>query len=367
VSITLNESVLQRLDAVTRDEIDSGRLGAAQWAVARHGEIVDHRAYGTATLDDTFVIFSATKTVVSMALLPWLADGTLQLTAPVAAYVDGFGTHGKERTTVLQLLTMQGGFPQAPMDLATFADPAARRARFSTWTLDWPSGTRTEYHPMSAHLVIADIIEQVTGKPFHDVVHDVVVAPAGARRLLGAPASPPVTIRLHGERPGEGDGDELVRFFGRPELVPDITVGPDLLLGLNHPTVQTAALPGGGAITNAADMCRVYQSWLHNTAGLPDAWLQDATKTVRNAGINVSDGAPANRTIAGIVSGHDGHARHRWFPDVPRAFGHHGAGGQLCWLDHDSGISFCFLNDTLQQHPIVEHTRIRAINDVFVS
>jgi CubicO group peptidase (beta-lactamase class C family) len=67
--------------------------------------------------------------------------------------------------------------------------------------------------------------------------------------------------------------------------------------------------------------------------------------------------------VAGVVAGHDGYADLRWFPAAaPRVFGHHGAGGQLCWLDPDTGMSFCFLHDTLEQHPGVELTRIRGIN-----
>ena len=51
--------------------------------------------------------------MVAMALLPHLADGSVELTAPVARYLPGFGDNGKDGVTVLQLLTMQGGFPQA--------------------------------------------------------------------------------------------------------------------------------------------------------------------------------------------------------------------------------------------------------------
>ena len=49
-------------------------------------------------------------------------------------------------------------------------------------------------------------------------------------------------------------------------------------------------------------------------------------------------------------------------PAAPRAFGQHGAGGQLCWVDPDSGASFCFLNDTLHQDPRVEFHRAAELN-----
>ena len=102
----------------------------------------------------------------------------------------------------------------------------------------------------------------------------------------------------------------------------------------------------------------MYQHFLHNHGGaLPDDWLADAVGTIRNASINVTDKVPANRTIAGYVAGADGYHLHRWLPAAPQAFGHAGAGGQLCWADPASGISFSFLHDTLHQDPRVEFRR----------
>jgi CubicO group peptidase (beta-lactamase class C family) len=132
---------------------------------------------------------------------------------------------------------------------------------------------------------------------------------------------------------------------------------------LNIRELQLLGLPGGGAVASAAHMAAVYQHLLHNHGGtLPAGWLADATGTIRNASINVSDGVPANRTIAGIVAGKDGYHLHRWFPPAPRAFGHTGAGGQLAWVDPRSGLSFAFLHDTLHQDPRVEFRRAAALN-----
>ena len=92
----------------------------------------------------------ATKTIVATALLPHLADGSVALTAPVARYLPGFGDNGKDGVTVLQLLTMQGGFPQAPIGPDEWGSSEGRRQQFAEWKLAWPAGTRTEYHPIAA-------------------------------------------------------------------------------------------------------------------------------------------------------------------------------------------------------------------------
>jgi len=356
-----NANAVNALRDRIRAEIDDGHSHAAQFALALDGEIVAGGSYGTANDDSRFVIFSATKVIVAMALLPHLADGTVELTAPVARYLPGFGNNGKELVTVLQLLTMQGGFPQAPIGPDHWGTSEGRRQQFAEWHLDWPAGSRTEYHPIAAHWVIAELIETLSGSPYAEAINQRVATPAGVPPVLGVPGESPVTtIRVAGSVPPI---EHLVAEFGRPELVPDTTVSPELLLSLNDPRAQAAAIPGGGGIARASDVALIYQSFVHNPGDAhPVDLLRDATGTIRNGSVSASDGVPANRTIAGIVAGADGMNDYRWFPHMPRAFGHPGAGGQLCWVDVDSGMSFCFLHDTLQLDPSHDLRRCRELN-----
>jgi CubicO group peptidase (beta-lactamase class C family) len=361
----LNANAVNALRDRIRAEVDEGHSEAAQFALGLHGEVVAGGSFGTATPDSRFVIFSATKVMVAMALLPHLADRSVELTAPVSRYLPEFGANGKDGVTVLQLLTMQGGFPQAVIGPDRWSSSQGRRQQFAEWSLSWPAGTRTEYHPIAAHWVIAELIEAMSGRPYADVVNQRVAAAAGVPGVLGVATDPAaggsvVTIRLAGAVP---DHDHLVAEFGRKDLIPDTTVSPELLLSLNDPRAQAAAIPGGGGVARAADVALIYQSFVHNPdESHPPEWLADATGTIRNCSISASDGVPANRTIAGIVAGADGMNDYRWFPHAPRAFGHPGAGGQLCWVDCESGLSFCFLHDTLQLDPSHDLRRCRDLN-----
>lgn len=361
----LHTDAVNALQNRIQAEIDEDHSLAAQYAIALDDEIVAGASFGAASSESRFVIFSATKTIVAMALLPHLADGSVELTAPVARYLPGFADNGKGGVTVLQLLTMQGGFPQALIGPDRWGTSAGRRQQFAEWIPAWPAGTRTEYHPMAAHWVIAELIETMSGRPYADVINERVAGPAGVPGLLGAPTGEVMMIRLNGSPPTH---EHLLAEFGRPELVPDTTVTPEALLSLNHPRAQAAAIPGGGGIARAADIALIYQSFLRNPDQThPAEWLADATGTIRNGSINVSDGTPANRTIACVVAGADGLNDYRWFPDAPRAFGHHGAGGQVCWADPDTGLSFCFLHDTLQLDPSHDLRRCRDLNALAIA
>ena len=131
------------------------------------------------------------------------------------------------------------------------------------------------------------------------------------------------------------------------------TSDPSIRVTLSDGRIFDAELVGSDPI---ADLAVVK---LDDADGLPVIEFADSDA------LNVGDQTPANRTVAGVVAGDDGYADLRWFPaHAPRAFGHHGAGGQLCWVDPDTGMSFCFLHDTLEQHPGAELTRIRDLNEL---
>ena len=103
---------------------------------------------------------------------------------------------------MLQLLTMQGGFPQALIG-PDRGEPARAAASSSPeWTLAWPSGTRTEYHPIAAHWVIAELVETMSGRPYADVVNERVAArPAPPLCSDRSEDGAVVTIRTAGSVP----------------------------------------------------------------------------------------------------------------------------------------------------------------------
>ncbi|MFM2182746.1 MAG: hypothetical protein RJB61_1040 [Actinomycetota bacterium] len=363
-AVRLSAPGLAALRARIERELGAGLITAGQFAIAHHGGVLEFQSFGDADDGSRFFIFSATKTLTAAALLAHLADGTVGLTHPVREYVPEFASNGLHDCTVLQLLTMQGGFPQAGMSRRLWGTREGRRQQFAEWRPEYRPGMRTEYHPASAHWVIAEIIEAVGGRPYPDLIHDRVVAPAGASPLLGEAAAtgrPPTVVRSIGTYPP--DRSLLVAEYGRDDLVPEAVISHDAVLGMNDPRSWGVAIPGGGGITTAHDLALVYQHLLHNNGGaLPDDWLADATGTIRNASVSVSDRVPANRTLIAYVSGSDGFHDHRWMPAAPRAFGHAGMGGQLAWADPESGISFAFVHDTLNADPRIEFRRARDLH-----
>jgi CubicO group peptidase (beta-lactamase class C family) len=351
VSMDLDDARVQRLLDRCEEEVSSGRLPACQLALGLDGEVVVRRTFG-APEDARFTVFSVTKALTAAAVWTFLG-GDLQDRTRVAELVPEFARDGLAAVTVEHLLTHTCGFPRAPMHpTVDGTSSAGRRARFARWRLDWEPGSQTVYHPTAAHWVLAEVLEVVGGQDFRAVVRDRVLDPLGlpAMRLgLGADDAPVLDVTMV----GGPSGREL------PFHAPD-----EHLVMFNETDIRLSGVPGAGAVSTADDVVLLYQALLHDPKGLwaPEV-LSDATSRVRFDHLDPWTGVPANRTLGVSVAGDDGKAVLRTFGSAtgPRAFGASGLGGQVAWADPDSGLSFCFLTNGLDQDPVAAFKRSAAI------
>jgi CubicO group peptidase (beta-lactamase class C family) len=340
--------------AAARALVDDGHTPACQLAVARDDEILCFETFGAADDDTRFAAFSATKPIVASVVWLLVSDGVLDITRPVAHYVPEFASNGKERVTVEQVLLHTSGFPNAPMEALEGADAVTRVKRFTEWRLEWEPGTRFEYHGTSAHWVLAELIERLTGLDFRDAVERRLCEPLGLPRLLGIPEEEQAGIAEGVER-----GDRVTGA--------QVDASP-----LNRPAVRAAGVPGGGAFMTAATLARFYQALLHNPRGLWDAHvLGDATANVRCTLPDPLMHVPANRTIGLVVAGDDGlhQLRYAMFgkDSSPAAFGHAGAYCQVAWADPATGTSFAFLKNGLQRDMLADAARVIPLCDLAAS
>lgn len=340
-----DDAAVRRLLQRAQREVEHGDLPSCQVALARDGE-VRSATFGAATPDSRYVVFSITKALVAGAVWVLLGDGSLSPTTRVAELIPEFAGNGKDAVTVEHLLTHTAGFARAPMRLGEGATREGRLARFAQWRLDWPPGTRTAYHPSSAHWVLADLIERASGTDYRRFVRDRVTGPLGLDRFELGVAVPDqsdvLDVEVVGEPPAQQPGVDL------DALLAETT--PERLLRYNEPEVRAIGVPGAGAVARASDVARYFQALLHGDPGVwdPDV-LRDATGTIRNALPDPVTQVPANRTLGLVVAGDDGKA---WLREMgrtvgPRTFAASGVGGQIAWADPDTGLSFCFLTNGL--------------------
>ncbi|MCU1358843.1 MAG: penicillin-binding protein beta-lactamase class [Ilumatobacteraceae bacterium] len=360
MGVTIDQQAVQQLMNRARREVDAGLLPSAQVALALNGQIVAFQTFGDATDETRYVVFSATKAFVAGAMWAVIGDGLIDVSVPVAQVIPEFGTNDKDAITIEQVMLHTSGFPHAPLRILDGATSEGRSAAFAMWKLNWEPGSTSEYHATSAHWVLAELIERVTGRSYLDVVHERVAAPAGLQRVLGDTGHRAAELVVVGE---EATPDELEAVFGMREL-PVGEVTKELLMSFNEPEVQLVGVPGAGGVMRAADLALYYQAVLHNPGGMwkPDV-LADATTNVRNHLPDRLTGVPANRTLGLLQAGDDGRSNMRGMGRTvsPGTVGHNGAGGQIAWGDPATGLSFGYCTNGLDQNQIREPRRTTSL------
>src|SRR5262249_12992411 len=121
-ALCLDPKPLGRLRELITAHIAEGRYPAAQIAAARHGKLGLVSTRGDAGLaaervparDETlWVLCSNTKVIAACAVWLLVERGALAFTDRVADHVPGFEANGKGDVSIIQLLSHQGGFPNA--------------------------------------------------------------------------------------------------------------------------------------------------------------------------------------------------------------------------------------------------------------
>ena len=370
-AVGLDPALIEALVERVHREVDEGLLPSCQLAMAKDGQLVLFETIGAAEPGSRYTIFSMTKGIVGGAVWLLVGEGRLGWQDRVSDHIPEFATNGKQDITIEQVITHTGGFPQAPLPPLEGLTSEGRRARFAKWRPMWEAGTRYEYHPTAAHWVLAELIEGASGTDYRTFIHDRIVEPLGMSTFgLGHAAD--------AGAPGPALGNELVSVGTIPtpaefeaafgiaidlaEFQGEVTT--DALLAFNRADVQAVGVPGGGAVCTAADIVTYYQGVLHNTG---DLWDADTLAQATIPFVELPDpimGVPAHRSQGLVVAGEAPDAQRRGYGhgQGPRTFGHNGAGGQLAWADPDSGVSFCYLTNGLDEHIIRQARRGIGIN-----
>ena len=371
--MTINEEKVERLLERVRREVDEGLLPSIQIALGYQGEIVAEEAYGTvndapASLDNRYCFFSATKPFVASVMWTLMTENKVDISEPVVTYFPEFADADdavKASITVEQVMLHTSGFPLAPLGPPTWCSREERVAKMQTWRIDWQPGSRYIYHPTSAHWVLAEIIDRVTGNDYRDEVQQRVTNPAGLPRLVGIPLDNQEGIATLVGVGEEDTPDELEAVFGVREM-PDNGVNEELLMNFNDPINREVGIPGGGGFGRARDLALFYQELMHNSHGIWDAdLLADVTGNVRNTMPDPMR-CPANRTLGLVQAGDDGFSNVRGLGRTvsARAFGHNGAAGQLAWADPETGLSLGYVTNGCDRHRIRLARRGTAISSM---
>ena len=346
-TLGLDTKALDRLREQVTRHIAEDRYPAAQLAIARHGKLALAWTLGDARRDparvvagdDTlWLLYSNTKVLTASAVWMLAERGALSFTDKVAQHLPGFEANGKGDITLVQLLTHQGGFPNADVPKEAWEDHELLRRAVCGFTLEWTPGSRVHYHGRAAHWTAAALIEAVTKTDYRVFIRDNIVEPLGLGReiFVGLPdAEHARAVDMH--EPGP-DGRQVKRAEE------------------NNAPFRRAGTPGGGGYATARGMAAFYQMLAQGgTLGgvrlFSPRMVAHVTRNFTGDRVDAYMGMPMHRGLGPHTRGMTETIRGLGSLAAPRTFGHGGVGSSYCWADPDSGVSFAYLTNSRVPDP----------------
>jgi CubicO group peptidase (beta-lactamase class C family) len=345
-SLDLDPRPLERLQELISRHLAEDRYPGAQIALARDGKLALFRTFGEARLDpartpardDTlWLLYSNTKVITACAVWVLAEQGALRLTDRVAEHVPGFEANGKADITIVQLLSHQGGFPNADVPAAAWEDHELLRRTVCGFTLEWTPGSQVHYHGRAAHWVAAVLIESLSKTDYRAFIREQVIEPLGlgSELFVGLP---------DGEHGRAADMHE-------PGPAGQVKRAEE-----NNAAFRRAGTPGGGGYASARAMAAFYQmlaagGTLNGKRLLSRRMVQYVTRSVTGDRIDGYMGMPMHRALGPHVRGTTETIRGLGSIASPRTFGHGGVGSSYCWADPDSGVSFAYLTNSRVPDP----------------
>ncbi|HUQ57173.1 non-ribosomal peptide synthetase [Lentzea sp.] len=157
-------------------------------AVLRGGELAEVRVQGVVTADTVFQVGSLSKPVTAFAVLRLVRQGVLDLDEDVNTYLTSWSAPADGRVTPRHLLGHLSGLVPTPNPGYTALPGLAELLRDAR--LETPPGAVFRKADVN-YTIVEQLLEDVTGQPFPELVRELVFAPLGMARSGYGPAAGP--------------------------------------------------------------------------------------------------------------------------------------------------------------------------------
>jgi CubicO group peptidase (beta-lactamase class C family) len=193
-SAAIAQDKAQKIDALLKTYYDYGQLNGAV-LVADGGKVIYKKGFGMANMeweipnqpDTKFRIGSVTKQFTAAIILQLVDEGKIKLDGKVTDYLTDYRKDTGERVTIHQLLNHTSGIPSYT-GLPGFFQNESRNPygvkdfvkKFASGDLEFEPGSKFSYNN-SGYFLLGAIIEQVTGKPYAQVLKERIFDPLGMK------------------------------------------------------------------------------------------------------------------------------------------------------------------------------------------
>lgn len=354
-----------------------GELVLHAWAGERNNRLTGVSAQPWQA--DTLVnVFSSGKGLVATCVLQLVAQGKLDLDAPVATYWPEFAQGGKADISVRQILSHRSGlsaFNQRIADDQIF-DWTAMTMAAASETSWWTPGEGQGYSPFMYGWILGELVRRVSGyASFNDYFQAQVAQPLGLSCHFGVPDQLLTSIADTGP-------------LKRPVGLPNFSAGADsialgklmkadprgvtnrafsnpiaLMTATNSQAWRQAQIPAANAHTNAVALAGIYgdlasgASKLLPAEILPLCWQEQTFSHDQVLGLPL-------RFSHGFMLSQPERPDCRYGRGL-RAFGHPGAGGCLGFGDADYQLGFGYVTARMGQGLLIDERAVKLIDAAY--
>ena len=219
-----------------------------------HADVAKTKEWDENTLVN---VWSTTKGMAATVIARLVDQGKLDYRAPVASYWPEFADEGKDKITVGQAISHQGGICgfDTPLKVTEFYDHDKMASMLAAEKPHWEPGTRSGYHAITVGFLTGEFVRRVTDETLGSYFRKEIAEPLGADFYIGMPASE------------EGRVAELKAPDQAPAGGPETYTDIQTLALVNTPASAPAAntrewraaeIPSAGGQGTASGVARVY-------------------------------------------------------------------------------------------------------------
>ncbi|MCX7918999.1 MAG: serine hydrolase [bacterium] len=196
-TVGMISSRLKNLDTVIEQAIAEKNTAGAVILVGHRGKIVYRKAYGyrmlvpkkvPMTIDTMFDLASVTKpTAAGTSIMLLVEEGKLRMYDRVSMFVPEFGQKGKEKVTILHLITHCSGLPAwDKYFLKDGIDKQGVILDICSKSTAYEPGTKFVYSDLG-YIMLGEIVERVSGMPLDQFAKKRIFEPLGMNDTMYNP------------------------------------------------------------------------------------------------------------------------------------------------------------------------------------
>ena len=355
------EQIRPAVQAALNKAVTDGPEIGVQVAAYLHGELVADAWAGVADQstgrsvsgDTLFNVYSVTKAVAATALHMQAYRGLIDYDAPVAKYWPEYAAHGKQKTTVRDVLTHRACVPQMPAGVTpeTMCDWQWMCREIAELKPIAEPGSRTLYLSMTFGWLVGEMVRRTDpkGRSFGRFVREELALPLKAPDLwIGVPDSVvPRIARLRNDSPTM-PAEHLPPLY-TASMPPQVDLVPEVF---ERQDVRRAEIAGVGGIFTARSEARFWAMLAQG--GMLDGVRFVSKEQVASFATPRSNAGELDQVMFNITIplGMGGFWLGGDHPPVacpahPQAICHPGAGNSIGWADLQTGLAVAICHNRM--------------------